>query len=289
MINFTKMHGIGNDYVYIDCINQTLDEYCFTELAKSVSDRHFGIGADGLVLILPSEKSDFKMRMFNADGTEAQMCGNAIRCVGKYCYERNLTDKTAMTIETISGVKFLSLSVDEKNRVQQITVNMGAPVLEPELIPVKFDGNRAVERPLIINGQRFIVTCVSMGNPHAVVFVDDVDAIDIEQIGPIIENHEMFPQKTNVEFATIIEPDKIRVRVWERGSKETLACGTGACAVLVAACITGRAKQKADIMLRGGTLYVEWNDANENIYMSGSAEFVFDGSCPQELGLRPNP
>lgn len=276
-MKFTKMQGAGNDYIYVNCFEETVPNV--NETAKKLSDRHFGIGSDGLVLICPSDKADFKMDMYNADGTQAEMCGNASRCVGKYVYDKGLTDKTTVTLETLAGIKILDLNVEDGS-VKSVRVNMGSPILAPRDIPVNSDEERFVEQKITVDGKEYTVTCVSMGNPHAVVFMDkaeDVDSLRIEEIGPKFENHEMFPRRINTEFAVPIDGSTIKMRVWERGAGETLACGTGACATLVAAVLCGKVEKEADLELIGGTLHIEW-DKNENkVYMTGPAEFVFDG------------
>ncbi len=281
-MKFTKMQGLGNDYVYLDCTRNMISEP--ERLSRIVSDRHFGIGSDGLVLILPSERADFRMRMFNADGSEAEMCGNASRCVGRYVYERGLTDRTELTLETGAGIKTLRLNVTD-GRVKSVQVDMGTPGLKPEDIPVRTETARGAERilgyPLTVGGQDYRITCVSMGNPHCVLFLDKVDELPLDRLGPQFENHAFFPRRTNTEFAEILDRTHIRMRVWERGSGETMACGTGACATLVAAVMNGLTERKATLKLNGGELEIEWNENTGRVLMTGPAEFVFDGELPE--------
>lgn len=268
------MQGLGNDYIYVNCFEETVDNV--NETAKRVSDRHFGIGSDGLVLICPSDKADFCMNMYNSDGTQAEMCGNAIRCVGKYVYDRGLTDKTAITVETLAGIKTLELNVSG-GVVKTVRVNMGSPVLVPSQIPVDAEGETFIRKPVEVDGREYLTTCVSMGNPHAVTVVDSVDGIEIEKIGPKFENHSLFPRRINTEFVQLVDDKTVKMRVWERGAGETLACGTGACATMVACSLSGYVGDEADVVLLGGTLHIEWNKEENNIYMTGPAEFVFDG------------
>ena len=267
-IQFDKMQATGNAYIYVDSRNETLEKPEL--LAAKMSDYNFGVGSDGLVLILNSAVADFRMRMFNADGSESAMCGNAARCIGKYVYEKKLTDKTEISLETGSGIKTLRLEV-VKDKVQKISVDMDVPRLRAVDIPVDYPDAMNV----LLEGMTF--TCVSMGNPHAVTFVDDVAQIDIQTTGKKIENHPLFPERTNVEFAQIVSPDRIKMRVWERGTGETLSCGTGACATLVAAVIKGKAKRKATIELSGGELEVEWNEETNRVTLAGKAEWIFNG------------
>jgi diaminopimelate epimerase len=274
-IPFTKMHGTGNDYIYIDASRVSVDNP--SALARRMSDRHFGVGSDGLVLILPSQTCDVAMRMFNADGTESEMCGNASRCVGKYVYEHGWVSDTHLTLETLGGRKHLELTVRD-GKVTDVCVDMGAPVLEPSRIPALFHGDRVISAPLRIHGVEYAVTCVSMGNPHAVVFVEDVPGVDVSWIGPEFEHHIAFPQRVNAEFATVIHPGLIQMRVWERGAGETLACGTGACATLVAGVLNGVCGRQATIRLSGGDLLVEWRESDNHVYMTGNAVTVFEGT-----------
>lgn len=273
--NFSKMHGAGNDYIYVNCFKETVENPNLT--AKLVSDRHFGIGSDGLVLIKPSDKADFRMDMYNSDGTQAEMCGNATRCVGKYVYDRGLTDKTTVTLETLAGIKVLELNVQD-GTVHSVRVNMGSPGLDPKNIPIKSDLDRFVAQEVSVGGKTYAVTGVSMGNPHAVTFIDDVSGLDIEKIGPVFETHELFPKRINTEFAKVRDRNTIEMRVWERGAGETLACGTGACATMVAAILNGFTDDEADLVLLGGTLHIKWDREDNNVYMTGPAEFVFDGT-----------
>ena len=271
---FYKMHGIGNDYIYFDCLDTPLENP--EAAALKLSDRHFGIGGDGIVLICPSALADAKMRMFNADGSEGKMCGNAIRCVGKYLYDFQKTNKTTLKIETLSGVKTLFLNV-ENGKTQSVKVDMGAPSLSPEQIPVRLGGEAVVGRETEIAGGRYAITCVSMGNPHCVVFGGDPAAIEIEKVGPKFETAALFPDRTNTEFVQILGGNEIKMRVWERGSGETWACGTGACAAAVAAVLNGYAARDEDIVvhLRGGDLIVRWT--KDTVYMTGTATLVFTG------------
>lgn len=270
---FTKMEGLGNDYIYFDCLEQTLDNP--EAIAPRLSDRHFGIGGDGIVLILPSEKADFRMRMFNADGSEAEMCGNAIRCVGKYLFERGKTKSSRVAVETGNGVLELNLRIDG-DTVTGVRVDMGEPILEGPKIPTASLEDRVIGHRLEVDGTSFEVTCVSMGNPHCVIFVDSITDEHIQVWGPKIEVHPFFPRRVNVEFVQILSPTEIRMRVWERGSGETLACGTGACAVAVAAHLNGKTKREVTLHLLGGDLEIEWAE-NNHVYMTGPGTIVFDG------------
>lgn len=273
VVRFTKMHGAGNDYIYVDTQRYPIEHP--ETLAIKWSAPHTGIGSDGLVLIGSSEKGDFSMRIFNADGSEAKMCGNASRCIGKYLYEHGLTHKQEIRLDTLSGIKILQLHVKDGS-VNSVTVDMGIPANEP----ADYDGQGAKpmkERPIVAGGKQWIGTTISMGNPHLVIFVEDLNEIDIEDAGPKLENHPLFPGRINVEFAQILEDGKIRMRVWERGSGITQACGTGACATAVAACITGRCGTKSDIIMDGGTLTIEWNQETRHVLMTGEATQVFEG------------
>lgn len=275
-MRFTKMQGTGNDYVYVNLFQERVDNP--GALAVLLSRPHFGICADGLVLVGPSARADFSMRIFNSDGSEGEMCGNACRCVAKYLYERGLTRATEFSLETRAGIRRLWLTV-ENDQVSLVRVDMGAPVLEPARIPVALsDGQDASCLQLMVDGETVTATCVSIGNPHAVIFVEDPQAVAVERLGPMIERHPAFPHHTNVEFAHV-EDGRIRMRVWERGAGETLACGTGACAALTAAVITGRCRREADVELPGGIIHVWW-DADGHIYQQAGAEFVFDGVWP---------
>ena len=275
MLEFVKMHGLGNDYVYMDAINQIIKDR--NELAKKVSDRHFGIGSDGLILICKSNIADFRMQMFNSDGTEAEMCGNGIRCVGKFVYDNGFTNKKNLTIETLAGIKKLEL-ITKKEKVEAVKVDMGEPILEPEKIPVISKEIPVNDLNLNIIDKNLKFTCVSMGNPHAITFIDEnVNEFDVEKYGRLVEINEVFPKKTNVEFINIINKNKIKMRVWERGAGETLACGTGACASAVAAIINGYTDRNIIVELLGGTLEIEWNKNDNHIYMTGPAKIVFKG------------
>jgi diaminopimelate epimerase len=273
-IKFTKMQGIGNDYIYINCLDMVVANP--EQLSVKMSNRHFGVGADGLVLIMPSDNCDFRMRMFNADGSEAEMCGNASRCIGKFVYEKGLTKKTDLTLETKSGVKQLHLQV-ENEKVISVTVNMGSPILNSSLIPAIFDKERIISEPLCIEDKMFYMTCVSMGNPHCVLFVDDLNAIDIAYYGSRIENCPLFPERVNVEFVQVLSDNTFKMRVWERGSGETLACGTGACAVVVAGVLNNLCSPRSVVHLLGGDLSISWDIETNNLFLTGSAAFVFEG------------
>ena len=276
-MRFTKMHGLGNDYVYVNCFEEKVAEPA--KLAIEISDRHRGIGGDGLILIMPSDVADVRMRMFNADGSESQMCGNGIRCVAKYSYDHNLIKgkKTSIKVETGRGVLTLGLELDKNDKVEKVCVNMGQPILEPAKIPVEFDGDSVIEKAIDVRNQRMIMTAVSMGNPHAVFFTDDLDSIDIEKVGPRIENHEIFPQRVNAHFVKVNSPDDFTMITWERGSGITLACGTGACACCVAAVLTERCGRKVTAHLPGGDLQIEWSQKDNCVYMTGPAVEVFNG------------
>lgn len=273
-MKFTKMHGLGNDYIYVNCLDYTLEDP--SKIARFVSDRHFGVGSDGLVLILPSDKADFRMRMFNSDGSEAEMCGNAIRCVGKYVYDNGLTDKTSIAIDTLAGVKILEMTV-KNGEIELVKVDMGKPVLKPQDIPINSDKDLFISEAVSIDGQTFKVTGVSMGNPHAVAYIDDVDSFPLSAIGPKMENHELFPRRINAEFVQVLDRYTLKMRVWERGAGETLACGTGACAVLVSSVLNGLSERRATVRLLGGDLLIEWNENDNHVYMTGPAVKVFDG------------
>lgn len=273
-MKFTKMQGCGNDYIYINGFEENIEAP--NEMAKNVSDRHFGIGSDGLVLILPSEVADFRMRMFNSDGSESEMCGNAIRCVGKYVYDRGMTDQKQIRVETLAGIKTLDLVIEDQV-VTKVKVDMGEPILEATAIPVVSNKNPVIGEEVMVDGTTYGFTCVSMGNPHAVTYIEDVTNLPIEKIGPKIETHSLFPRKTNVEFVKVINASTLQMRVWERGAGETLACGTGACGVLVASVLNGVSARKATVKLLGGDLDIEWDESDNHVYMTGPAEFVFEG------------
>ena len=278
-MKFTKMQGLGNDYVYVNCFKEKIDNP--SEVAKFVSDRHFGIGSDGLIMINPSKVADFEMEMYNADGSRGEMCGNGIRCVAKYVYDYGLTDKTHISVETLGGIKYLNLTVKD-GKVALVRVDMGEPELDPEKIPIIMKGysdetDRVLNAQIKVDGKEYHMTGVSMGNPHDVVYIDDVQGLDIEKIGPKFENHERFPQRINTEFSKVIDRKTVEMRVWERGSGETLACGTGACAVAVASILNGYTEREVEIRLLGGNLQIEWNEEDNHVYMTGPATVVFDG------------
>ena len=280
-MKFTKMHGIGNDYVYMDCTKERLENP--GEIARLVSDRHKGIGSDGLILIQSSDEADFEMAMYNADGSYGKMCGNGIRCVAKYVYDNGLTDKTEISVISGGAVKYLKLTV-EAGKVKKVRVNMGEPILKPELIPVTGGGERLVASPIVIDNQIYEMTCVSMGNPHAVVFMEGVDDLKIEEIGPKFEKHERFPDRVNTEFVERMDRKNLKMRVWERGSGETMACGTGACATAVAAILNGYADRNVTVHLLGGDLEIFWDEKDNCVYMTGPAATAFTGeSDPEEL------
>jgi len=291
-MRFTKMHGLGNDYVYVNCFEEKIENPA--ELAQIISDRHHGIGADGLILICPSKTADVHMRIFNADGSEAEMCGNGIRCVAKYVYEHKLAKAggtfsvpgqppcpASLNIETGNGVLTLGLVIGEDDKVQKVCVNMGQPILSPKDIPVNLTGEKAIEAPIEILGQKLLMTCVSMGNPHAVFFCDDVDAIELEKIGPVIENHRLFPNRVNVHFVQVTGRNGFKMRTWERGSGITMACGSGACAVCVAAVLTSRCERICSAYLPGGELDLNWCKEDNCVYMTGPAVEVFEGIWPE--------
>lgn len=272
---FTKMHGCGNNYIYFNCFDQTVPDP--ESLSIKLSEPHFGIGGDGIILISPSDKADAQMRIFNADGSEGKMCGNGIRCVGKYLYDNGMTDgRTTITIDTLSGVKTLELTVKD-GKMQSARVDMGAAILAPREIPVDMDGENVISAPIVVDEKVYHMTCVSMGNPHCVIFGKDPDTIDLEKIGPHFEHFEKFPERINTEFIEVLDSHTLKMRVWERGSGETMACGTGACASAVAACLNGYCKKGEDITvkLRGGDLVIHYTD--DGVQMTGSADTVFTG------------
>lgn len=275
MIKFTKMHGLGNDYVYIDCTDEQKIKN-ISSLAQFISNRHFGVGSDGLILICKSDIADFKMRMFNYDGTEAEMCGNGIRCVGKFVYDKGLTKKDNITVETLAGIKKLKFNIKEGN-VETVEVDMGEPILEPDKVPVISE--EAIVKNLKIKAREneFKFTCVSMGNPHAITIVDNTKDFNIEKYGPVLEKDEHFPRRANIEFIELVDKNNIKMRVWERGAGETLACGTGACASVVACALNGYIENEANVELLGGTLKIRWDKENNHIYMTGPATTVFEG------------
>lgn len=279
-IRFTKMHGCGNDYVYVNCLEETVHDP--ERVAKIVSDRHFGIGSDGLILIQKSEVADFRMSMYNADGSEGKMCGNGVRCIAKYVYDHGMTDKKTITLETRGGIKVLNLTLGEDGLVSQVEVDMGKPILKPELIPVALPGDIVISEPVEVNGRSYDITCVSMGNPHAVVFVKDTDTIDIEKLGPSFEKHPVFPDRVNTEFVQVINEHTIKMRVWERGAGETLACGTGACASVVACFLNGMTEDTVLVHLRGGDLKIHYDHDENRVMMTGPAVTVFQGEIQVE-------
>ena len=274
-MKFTKMQGIGNDYVYVNCLQETIENP--SELAKKISDRHYGVGSDGLIMINPSDKADFEMEMYNADGSRGEMCGNGIRCVAKYVYDYGLTDKTSISVETLAGIKYLDLTVED-GKVVLVKVDMGKPMLRPEEVPVVSEKEDVIDEPINVDGQEYRMTCVSMGNPHAVVFIDqDVKEFPLETVGVKFENHERFPKRVNTEFVNVLDRHTAQMRVWERGSGETLACGTGACAVAVACALNGLTEDEVTVKLLGGDLQIKWDREKNTVYMTGPAEVVFDG------------
>lgn len=273
-MKFTKMHGCGNDYVYVNCLEETVKHP--DKVAQFVSDRHFGIGSDGLILIEPSEVADFCMAMYNADGSRGEMCGNGIRCVAKYVYDYGLTDKTQISVETLGGIKYLDLTVED-GKVSLVKVDMGKPELEADLIPIISEREQVIDEPIEVDGKEYHMTGVSMGNPHAVIYVDDVKGLDLEKIGPKFENHERFPKRINTEFVHCIDRQTVEMRVWERGSGETLACGTGACAVAVSSILNNLTDTQVTVKLLGGDLQIEWDREEDRVFMTGPATVVFDG------------
>lgn len=274
-MKFTKMQGCGNDYVYVNCLEESIENR--PDFAIRVSNRNFGVGSDGLICICPSEIADFKMDMYNADGSQAQMCGNGIRCVAKYVFDKGLTDKTCLTIETGAGIKNLVLYV-ENGRVSTVRVEMGAPELRPLHIPIAEQGKDFIDRPVVVGQKEYRLTALSVGNPHAVVFVEDVDSLDLKALGPKFENHPLFPERVNTEFVQVLDRSHLKMRVWERGSGETLACGTGATACFVAAALCGHTGNSATVSLLGGELLIEWDREKNLLYMTGPAVTVFDGT-----------
>jgi diaminopimelate epimerase len=293
-MRFTKMHGLGNDYIYVNCFEETIDNP--VQLAQKVSDRHKGIGADGLILIAPSEIADVRMRIFNADGSEAEMCGNGIRCVAKYAYEHKLSkaggefslpDQSdiyccSLNIETGNGTLTVGLAVDDRDKVEQVCVNMGQPILVPKDIPVNMSGEKIVEQPIEILGRELLMTCVSMGNPHAIFFCENVELIELERLGPAIENHSLFPNRINSHFVQTEKQGEFTMRTWERGSGITMACGTGACAVCAAGVVTGRTERICTGHLPGGDLNLNWLQKDNCVYMTGPANEVFEGIWPDD-------
>ena len=283
-MRFTKMEGCGNDYIYVNGFEEQIPGAEKPALVRRLSDRHFGIGGDGVIFINPSREADFEMEMHNADGTRADMCGNGIRCVGKFVYDKGLTDKKNITVVSAGKVKYLDLTVEKadetfesRGTVKAVRVNMGSPILEPAQIPVVADGGEVVDAPIQVDGREYRMTCVSMGNPHTVIFSQGVAGMDLEKIGPKFENHERFPNRTNTEFVEVIDRQTVFMRVWERGTGETLACGTGSCATAVACVLNGLTEPKVTVRLLGGELEIEWDRERNLIYMTGPAVTVFEG------------
>lgn len=281
-LNFTKMEGLGNDYVYVNCFKETVPNP--SELSIKISDRHFGIGSDGLILIKPSEVADFTMEMYNADGSQSEMCGNGIRCVGKYVYDYGLTDKEEISVETLAGIKYLKFVIDRKDAsdrgtVAMVTVNMGEPIFKSSEVPVDLgkELDMVLDYPVTIDGKEYNITCVSMGNPHCIAFVEDTDSFPLEEIGPKFESNPIFPRRVNAEFVQVVSRDYLKMRVWERGSGETLACGTGTCATVVASILNGLTEEEVTVRLLGGELIIKWDRETNLVYMTGPAKVVFDG------------
>jgi diaminopimelate epimerase len=280
MMRFTKMHGAGNDYIYVDCFSNPMP-HDPAGLSRAISDRHFGVGSDGLILICPSDKADGRMRMFNADGSEAEMCGNGVRCVAKYLYDHGLVRKPTLSVETGRGILTLELEISG-GQVRQVRVDMGEPILEGPGIPTRLPGNPPLNVPLTQGDRTLTVTCVSMGNPHCITFVDAITDALVLGLGPQVERNPAFPNRTNVEFVHVNRPDDVTVRVWERGSGETLACGTGACAVAVAGVLTGHTQRRIVAHLPGGDLQLYWSESDNHVYITGPAVEVFSGEWPEE-------
>lgn len=277
-MKFTKMQGAGNDYVYINGFSEKMSQEDKPDWVRKVSDRHFGIGSDGAIFINPSDVADFEMEMYNADGTRSEMCGNGMRCVGKFVYDKGLTDKTQFTVVSAGKIKYLDLTV-ENGKATQIKVNMGEPILEAAQVPVVSEKEQVIDEPIYISetGETYHMTCVSMGNPHAVVFMEDVDNLAIEKIGPYFENHVRFPNRTNTEFVKVLDRNNVQMRVWERGTGETLACGTGCCATAVACILNGHTEEEVTVHVLGGKIKIFWDRESNLIYMTGPAETVFEG------------
>ena len=276
-MKFTKMQGCGNDYVYVDGARETIPEERKSEVVKFLSDRHFGIGGDGVIFINPSDVADFEMEMYNMDGSRSEMCGNGIRCVGKYVYDHGLTQKTSLTIVSCGKNKYLDLTVED-GKVTKVRVNMGSPILEAAEVPVVAEKSPVVDTPITVDGKEYRMTCVSMGNPHAVVYVDEmIDDETMAKIGPLFEHHERFPRRVNTEFVKVLSRERVQMRVWERGTGETLACGTGACAVTVASILNGLTGDRITVELLGGNLEIFWDRKENVVYMTGSATTVFEG------------
>lgn len=285
-MKFTKMHGCGNDYIYVNGFAEHIEADRKPELVRRLSDRHFGIGGDGVIFINPGKNAAFEMEMYNADGTRAQMCGNGIRCVAKYVYDYGLTDQTSITIESFGSVKYLSLTLGSDNKVSTVRVNMGAPILKAAEIPVISDKEQVVSEAIAVNGREYKMTCVSMGNPHAVVFIDDIIDFDIEAVGPYFEKHTRFPERTNTEFVRIVDRSHVQMRVWERGTGETLACGTGCCATAVACVLNGLTDTEVTVRVPGGEILCEWDRKDNLVYMTGPAVTVFDGEIDEKMIVR---
>ena len=273
-MKFTKMHGCGNDYVYVNCFEETIENP--SEVARFVSDRHFGIGSDGMILICRSEIADFRMAMYNLDGSEGKMCGNGVRCIAKYVYDHQLTDKTRISLETLGGIKYLDLNIKD-GKVETVKVDMGEPILTPADIPVNLSGDTIINEPVEVEGSIWNITCISMGNPHAVVFVDDTKSLNLEKIGPAFEKHPIFPEQVNTEFVHVIDRKTVDMRVWERGSGETFACGTGACATAMACILNGKTEDEVLVHLVGGDLLIQYDRKTNHIFMTGPATEVFSG------------
>lgn len=280
-MKFTKMQGLGNDYIYVNCFEEYIDNP--KEVARHLSDRHFGIGSDGLILIKQSKIADFMMEMYNADGSQSEMCGNGIRCVGKYVYDFGLTSKTEITVETLAGIKYLKLHL-ENGEVDKVTVDMGEPIFTPQNIPILSEKERYVNEEVEVLGKKFLMTSLSMGNPHGVIFVDNVKEFPVEVIGRELEKDSIFPNRANIEFVEVLDHHSANMRVWERGSGETLACGTGTCASVVAGVLTGVLDRKSTVHLLGGDLYIEWNEVDNHVYMTGKATTVFTGNIKKMKG-----
>lgn len=276
-MKFTKMHGCGNDYIYVNGFAEQIAADRKPALVRRLSDRHFGIGGDGVIFINPGKRASFEMEMYNADGTRAQMCGNGIRCVAKYVYDYGLTDQTSITIESFGQVKYLSLTLGADGKVSTVRVNMGAPILTASEIPVVSGNEQVVDEDIEVDGQHYKMTCVSMGNPHAIVFLKHLSDFEIEKIGPRFEHHTRFPERVNTEFVHVIDRNTVQMRVWERGTGETLACGTGCCATVVACVLNGLTDTKVTVKVLGGELLCEWEQTENLVYMTGPAETVFDG------------
>lgn len=283
-MKFTKMQGCGNDYVYVNGFTEHIPTEDKPDLVRKLSDRHFGIGGDGVIFINPAREADFEMEMYNADGSRSEMCGNGIRCVGKFVYDKGLTDAEHITVISGGRIKYLDLQVErnenipgDRGNVRKVRVNMGSPELKPDLVPVVADGEMAVDTPIVVCDREYRMTCVSMGNPHAVIFAEGVAGMDLESVGPHFENHERFPNRTNTEFVEVLDANTVFMRVWERGTGETLACGTGCCATAVACILNGRTGDKVTVKVLGGEILVEWDRDENLVYMTGPAETVFEG------------